>query len=51
MTTGHILLRGVASGEEVAAYRGVILATREGFWAKLTPFEQRDTYGKALLRE
>ncbi|MGA7412594.1 MAG: phytanoyl-CoA dioxygenase family protein [Bryobacteraceae bacterium] len=47
---GHILLRGVASTEEVAAYRNVILAAREQFGAERTPLEQRDTYGKAFLK-
>ena len=47
---GHILLRGVASFEEVAAYRSVILAARERFGAERTPLENRDTYGKAFLK-
>ncbi len=47
---GHILLRRVASSEEVAAYRSVILAAREQFGAERTPLEQRDTYGKAFLK-
>ena len=47
---GHILLRGVASQEEVAAYRSVILAARERFGAERTPLENRDTYGKAFLK-
>jgi ectoine hydroxylase-related dioxygenase (phytanoyl-CoA dioxygenase family) len=47
---GHILLRSVASSEEVAAYRGVILAAREQFGAERTPLESRDTYGKAFLK-
>jgi hypothetical protein len=47
---GHILLHGVASGEEVAAYRSVILAAREQFGAERIPLEQRDTYGKAFLK-
>ncbi len=47
---GHILLRGVASSEEVAAYRPIILAARERFGAERTPLEDRDTYGKAFLK-
>ncbi|MGA2181981.1 MAG: phytanoyl-CoA dioxygenase family protein [Bryobacteraceae bacterium] len=47
---GHILLRSIASSEEVAAYRSVILAAREQFGAERTPLEQRDTYGKAFLK-
>ena len=47
---GHILLRSLASAEEVAAYRDVILAARERFGAERTPLEERDTYGKAFLK-
>jgi len=47
---GHILLPGVATPEEVAAYRGVILAAREKFGAERTPLDSRDTYGKAFLK-
>jgi len=47
---GHILLRRVASSDEVAAYRTVILAAREQFGAERTPLGQRDTYGKAFLK-
>jgi hypothetical protein len=47
---GHILLPGVASAEEVAAFRSVILAAREKFGAARTPLDSRDTYGKAFLK-
>lgn len=47
---GHILLRSIACSEEVAAYRGVIVAAREQFGAERTPLENRDTYGKAFLK-
>lgn len=47
---GHLLLRGVASPEEVAAYRPVILEARERYGAEATPIAQRDTYGKAFLK-
>lgn len=47
---GHILLRSIVSSEEVAAYRGVILAAREQFGAERTPLENRDTYGRAFLK-
>ena len=47
---GHILLRGVATSDEVRAYRSVILAAREQFGAERTPLEDRDTYGKAFLK-
>lgn len=47
---GHILLQSVASSEEVAAYRRVILAARKEFGTEQTPLESRDTYGKAFLK-
>lgn len=47
---GHILLRGVAAKEEIAAYRPVILEAREKYGAEATPLTQRDTYGKAFLK-
>ena len=47
---GHTLLRRLASSEEAAAYRGVILAAREHFGTERTPLEERNTYGKAFLK-
>jgi ectoine hydroxylase-related dioxygenase (phytanoyl-CoA dioxygenase family) len=47
---GHLLLRQVATPDEAAAYRGIILAAREKFGAEATPIENRDTYGKAFLK-
>jgi ectoine hydroxylase-related dioxygenase (phytanoyl-CoA dioxygenase family) len=47
---GHILLRGVASAVEIAAYRPAILAARDKYGAEATPLEQRDTHGKAFLK-
>jgi ectoine hydroxylase-related dioxygenase (phytanoyl-CoA dioxygenase family) len=47
---GHLLLRGVASPAEAAAYRKVILAAREAYGQEATPLAQRDTYGKAFLK-
>jgi len=47
---GHVLLRAIASPQEIAAYRAVILAAREQFGAEHTPMEARDTYGKAFLK-
>jgi ectoine hydroxylase-related dioxygenase (phytanoyl-CoA dioxygenase family) len=47
---GHILLRGLATKDEIAAYRPVILAARDQYGQKATPLEQRDTYGKAFLK-
>lgn len=47
---GHVLLRGVATNEEVPAYRPVILEARDKYGAEAVPLEQRDTYGKAFLK-
>ena len=47
---GHTVLRGLASADEVAAYRPVIrsVALRENREGR--PLDQRDTYGKAFLQ-
>jgi hypothetical protein len=47
---GHILLRALASQEEVARYRPRILAARDLYGPEPTPLEKRDTYGKAFLK-
>lgn len=47
---GHILLRGVCTPEEVAAYRPVIADAVERFKAETRPLAERDTYGKAFLQ-
>ena len=47
---GHLLLRGVATAGEIAAYRPVILEARDKYGAEATPLHQRDTYGKAFLK-
>jgi ectoine hydroxylase-related dioxygenase (phytanoyl-CoA dioxygenase family) len=47
---GFVLLRGVASHDEVAAYRPAILAARDRFGPAPTPLEDRNTYGKAFLK-
>lgn len=47
---GHIMLRGVCSPEEVAAYRPVINAAADRFNTETRSLEQRDTYGKAFLQ-
>lgn len=47
---GHLLLRGVTSKEEMAAYRKVILNAREKYGTEATPLAQRSTYGKAFLK-
>src|SRR5438067_10780563 len=47
---GHILLRGVASAEEVAAYRPVIVDAARRYNTETRPLHERDTYGKAFLQ-
>lgn len=47
---GHVLLRAVASPDEIAAYRPAILAARDRHGTPLTPLEARDTYGRAFLK-
>jgi len=48
--TGHILLRGVCSKEEIAAYREVIVDATMRHNRETRPIEERDTYGKAFLQ-
>lgn len=47
---GHILLRGVASPAEAAAFRPVITRAALSRNNETRPLEQRDTYGKAFLQ-
>jgi len=47
---GHILLRGVLSPAEVAAYRPVISEVTDRYNNNTLPVEQRDTYGKAFIQ-
>jgi ectoine hydroxylase-related dioxygenase (phytanoyl-CoA dioxygenase family) len=47
---GHVLLRGVASSEEVAAFRPVISSAVTRFNRESRPLAERDTYGKAFLQ-
>ncbi len=47
---GHILLRGVASATEVAAYRPCIKEATARYNTEKRPLQQRDTYGKAFLQ-
>lgn len=47
---GHILLRGVASEEEIAAYRSVITDATMRYNKETRKMEDRDTYGKAFLQ-
>lgn len=47
---GHVLLRGVASPEEIAAYRPRFAEAVERFNTEHRPMDERDTYGKAFLQ-
>jgi ectoine hydroxylase-related dioxygenase (phytanoyl-CoA dioxygenase family) len=47
---GHILLRGVASPAEVAAYRPIVGEAVARLKKETRPLEERDTYGKAFLQ-
>jgi ectoine hydroxylase-related dioxygenase (phytanoyl-CoA dioxygenase family) len=47
---GFILLRGVCSPEEVAAYRPYLSETVARHSAHLRKLEERDTYGKAFIQ-
>jgi len=47
---GHILLRGVASAEEIAAYRPVLSAAALRYNRETRPLTERDTYGRAFLQ-
>ncbi|MEJ7766420.1 MAG: phytanoyl-CoA dioxygenase family protein [Chitinophagaceae bacterium] len=47
---GHILVPGILSPEEVAAFRPVILHAAEQLNTEKRKLEDRDTYGKAFLQ-
>ena len=47
---GHILLSGLASAEEIRAYRPVINRAADRLNAETRPIAERDTYGKAFLQ-
>jgi ectoine hydroxylase-related dioxygenase (phytanoyl-CoA dioxygenase family) len=47
---GHVLLRGVASPAEVAAYEPIISAAADRYNTETRPLAERDTYGKAFLQ-
>ena len=47
---GHVLLRGVASPQEVAPYREKITDIMSDFARSQRPVAERDTYGKAFLQ-
>ncbi len=47
---GHVLLRGVARPDEVAAFRPVVSSAVARFNRESRPLAERDTYGKAFLQ-
>lgn len=47
---GHVLLRGVCTPEEIAAYRPLITGTVRRFHSEPRPLEERTTYGRAFLQ-
>jgi ectoine hydroxylase-related dioxygenase (phytanoyl-CoA dioxygenase family) len=47
---GHIVLRGVASPSEVAAYGDAIARAATGLSTETRPLEARDVYGRAFLQ-
>jgi ectoine hydroxylase-related dioxygenase (phytanoyl-CoA dioxygenase family) len=47
---GHTVVRGLASAEEVAAFRPVIEQAAMTYSRERRPLEERDTYGKAFLQ-
>lgn len=47
---GHTIVRGLATAEEVAAYRPHIVAAGRQRNRETRPLEERDTYGKAFLQ-
>ncbi len=47
---GHVIVRGLASPEEVAAFRPALLEAGEAGRFERRPLEERDTYGKAFLQ-
>lgn len=47
---GHTVVRGLASAEEIEAYRPVIEAAVARHAAEVPPLAERDTYGRAFLQ-
>jgi ectoine hydroxylase-related dioxygenase (phytanoyl-CoA dioxygenase family) len=47
---GHVLLRGVASREEAAAFQPVVASAVAQFNQETRPLAERDTYGKAFIQ-
>jgi ectoine hydroxylase-related dioxygenase (phytanoyl-CoA dioxygenase family) len=47
---GHLLLRGVASADEVESYRAAIRRGATTLRRETRPIEERDTYGRAFIQ-
>jgi ectoine hydroxylase-related dioxygenase (phytanoyl-CoA dioxygenase family) len=47
---GHTCLRGVATADEIAAFRPVIEEVARANTTETRPLEERDTYGKAFIQ-
>jgi hypothetical protein len=47
---GHVCVRGLASADEVAAYRPLIDAATMAHRYDKRPLDERDTYGKAFVQ-
>ncbi len=47
---GHAIVRGLATPQEVAAYRPALLEAGEASRFDRRPLEERDTYGKAFIQ-
>jgi ectoine hydroxylase-related dioxygenase (phytanoyl-CoA dioxygenase family) len=47
---GHIILRGLASREELDVYQPAISGAADRYNVEHRPLDQRDTYGKAFLQ-
>lgn len=47
---GHILLRGLATPEEIGVWRGIIGDAVDSLNTETRSLEERDTYGKAFLQ-
>lgn len=49
-SNGHAVVRGLASGDEIAAFRPTLEALVARMTSRAPPIADRDTYGKAFLQ-
>ncbi len=47
---GHVLLQGVATSDEISAYRPIIKDAAYRYNSESRPLSERDTYGRAFLQ-